>query len=86
LNLVDFGYADGAWCILGAMNRRPGCLQLATKRIPIAKGAMIHLGVGVCGCADVLKIVPSQRRFVGRQRARGRPACAEKKCSDGKAG
>jgi len=86
LDLANIGYADGTWHIFSAMNGRPSRVQLTAERVMIAKLAMVRLGVRVCGCANVLKIVPSQRRFVRRQRVLGRPACTEKKCSDGKAG
>ena len=60
--------------IFSAMNRRPSRMQLAAERVVIAKLAMVRLGVRVCGCANVLKIVLGQRRFVGRQGVLGRPA------------
>ena len=85
LDLVNVGYADGTWHIFSAMNRRPSRMQLAAERVMIAKLAMVRLGVRVCGCANVLKIVPGQRRFVRRQSVLGRPAGTEKKCRDGKA-
>jgi len=86
LDLANVGYADGTWHIFSAMNGRPSRVQFAPERVMIAKLTMIRLGVRVCGCANVLKIVPSQRRFILRQRVLGRPACTEKKCSDGKTG
>ena len=85
LDLVDVGW-DGAWHIFGATNRRPSRVQFAAERVMIAKLAMIRLGVRVRGCANVLKIVSGQRRFVRRQRMLRRPAGTEKKCNDSKAG
>jgi hypothetical protein len=86
LDLVSVGQADGAWHIFGAMNLRPSRVQFAAERVMIAKRSMVRLGVRVCGCANVLKIVSGQRRFVRRQRMLRRPACTEKKCNDRKAG
>jgi hypothetical protein len=85
-DLANVGYADGTWRIFSAMNGRPSRVQFAAERVMIAKLAMVRLGVRVCGCANVLKIVSGQRRFVRRQRMLRRPACTEKKRRESKAG
>jgi hypothetical protein len=61
-------------------------VQLTAERVMIAKLAMVRLGVRVCGCANVLKIVSGQRRFVRRQRMLRRPAGTEKKRNESKKG
>ena len=65
------------------MNGRTGRVKFATERIAIAERAMIRLGMGVSGGADVLKFSPGNGRFVGRKRSRGPTSFASTEENDG---
>ena len=65
------------------MNGRTGRVQFAAERIAIAEGAMIRLGVGVGGGANVLEFSPGNGRLVRRKHSCGPTGFASTEENDG---